>query len=99
MKKVLTSLYAIILTIIFVFLRGFIFSKYWSWFIMPIFQIRELSIAESLGILFTIGVFILKDDKIENKEEFWIKVEQKFLSEIPKLGIMLLSGWLLQLFI
>lgn len=80
-----------------VFVSGFVISKFWVWFLMPIFsEIPKISIWQGVGLsYFVIAIFpkridILKDEK-EREIDF-----SKFAFKILGPWLLLFFGWLLK---
>lgn len=76
--------------------KSFIGFKLWNWFAVPIFNIQEISIVQSLVIMVLIKWFfpsVKTNDKSENK--VW-KITLKFLGSS---GITLLFAWIVKMFL
>lgn len=77
---------------------GFVFSKLWMWFFVSVFNLPTLTIAQAIGISFTIKTLMpmveSKDDK-KSKEEKDLEFILKPLIVPP---LLLLMGWMIHLF-
>lgn len=60
-------------------LDGFVLTKLWSWFIVPIFHLNPLTLIQALGFSLVIR-YLTKDilskdfSKFDSTEESWIKL-------------------------
>lgn len=50
MEKLLIALTATVLGVMLMFLGAFILLDLWSWFIVPVFAVKELTIASAMGL-------------------------------------------------
>lgn len=80
-------------------INGFVFSKLWLWFIVPIFQIQPLRIVEAIGIIFLISFTFMKNKKPVSKDKFWSKFASNLIFIILKASVVLFSGWIVTLFL
>jgi hypothetical protein len=94
--KFVTVVLAVIVSAI---IRGFIFSKLWLWFIVPIFQMQPLRVVEAIGIMSLIEFFLIKKDKNNNEEKFWETLLSSMLFVMITSGFTLLFGWIVTLFL
>ena len=95
--KFMTILLALIITPI---INGFVFSKLWMWFIVPIFQMHPLRIVEAIGIIFLINFLAIKKQNKENNEkEFWKNFATNVGFVILMASFSLLSGWIVKMFL
>lgn len=86
------ALLAIVLTSIY---GGFVFSKLWLWIIVPITQLRTLSVYESVGIMFFVGCFIKVTQKEEeSSSKGWEKFVELILKAIVMYSMYLLIGYI-----
>lgn len=77
---------------------GFILSKFWEWFLIPIFpEIPHISLIQAIGITFFICLFrsgkstFVKDELEDNTKEF--------ISFVIGPWILFLFGWIFKTFI
>lgn len=73
--------------------QGFVISRLWQWFIVPLFEVKGLSIPQAIGLALFAGMFTNesssgKDDESNAK---WIKV-------LIKLFAPLIIGWIVYQF-
>ena len=94
--KFMTIVLAMIISPI---INGFVFSKLWLWFIVPIFQMQPLRIVEAIGIIFLINFIRMKRDRAADKEEFWKTFTTNMIFVVLMAGFALLSGWVVTLFL
>ena len=84
-------------------MKGFVFSKFWSWFIVGTFNnVQQLSISQSIGIVFTFSLLMLpfaknkeKTSKLENIGSK--SLEGLFINFMVCL-FALFAGWIVTLF-
>jgi len=84
---------------------GFVLTRLWAWFVVPILSVRELSIAAAIGISLTVQLVLLSGSSSNGKWEFEEEANT-FGTQIVKpiflaLGplIFLAVGWIVQLFL
>lgn len=99
MKNLVKFIILFLAMIINPIIYGFVFSKLWFWFIVPIFQMQPLRIVEAIGILFIINLVTLKLDKEVNEDDFWIKFITNIVFVVLVSIYTLFSGWILTLFL
>ena len=84
-----------------IIMRAWVTTILWSWFIVPVFHVPELTLPMAMGISLVIGMFITmqatKDIDIKSgKEAVFQKVfEKSFLEPLVTLGV----GWIITLFL
>ncbi len=78
-------------------INGFVFSKLWLWFITPMFNLRGLTIVES--ICFMLIVLFLKGGKAKKakakKYDFWEDYVINITIVLLKACLYLFFGWVL----
>ena len=79
-------------------INGFIFSKLWLWFIVPIFETNPLKLAEAIGLMFLINYLGRKCDKNVN-DNWWEEFINSIFFLIIMAGFTLLFGWIVTLFL
>jgi hypothetical protein len=79
-------------------LQGFVLSKLWAWFIMPIFQTEPLRVVESVGILTFVAIFNMRYDKKAYKSEFWKAIIERMIFVLTICAYILLFGWIVSLY-
>ncbi|PZM77302.1 MAG: hypothetical protein DKM50_13400 [Candidatus Margulisiibacteriota bacterium] len=83
-----------------IIINGWILTIFWKWFFIPIFNLPQLTIAVSIGIILTIRFLIGKTKYTKTTEPsnwgiFIITLFEGILNSIFMLGI----GWIVHLFI
>lgn len=80
---------------------GFVLSKLWLWFIVPIFQMEPLRVVEAIGILLIIGFLKFKRDKVEEalNQNFWAALGEDFIYALLTAGMFFLFGWIVSCFL
>jgi cell division protein FtsW (lipid II flippase) len=87
---------ALLLVVISVLLEGVVISFFWRWFIIPIFGVQPITIAEALGLALFAGMFTNKK-ATSNKDEttsLSTVLAVSFLSPLLALGV----GYIVHLF-
>lgn len=79
---------------------GFVLSKLWVWFMVPIFDLNPLRIVEAIGLTFIVGYMTKNHVESGKKLEgtFSEELLKAFLQTIVIAGMFLLIGWIIQLF-
>ena len=96
MKTLGKIIVAIALIVISVILRGYIIAKFWGWFLMPIFNVDEITIGNALGLSVFVGIFTYSQDTKRGEDKsFW----ELSLGVLIGYLLFLLFGWLLKLII
>jgi len=98
--KFITAITTILATIIGILVRGFVITKLWIWFIVPIFETTPLRLVEAIGLSFIIGFIIYrKSSKSDDGESFWAAFVSSIVETLSASIFALLFGWIIQLFI
>ena len=79
-------------------IKGFVFSKLWLWFIVPIFQIQPLRVVEAIGIMLLFNFISVKISKKSVEDDFWEVYRLYVVSSIIVSVFALLFGWIIKLF-
>jgi hypothetical protein len=76
--------------------EGFVLTKLWEWFIVPIpmFHAASLSLISAMGICLIIGMLTHQTEKTKDDRETSEKVIAMVMSIIVKPFIFLFFGWL-----
>jgi hypothetical protein len=88
----------IVLTILGIMARAFALAKLWAWFIVPIFSLPSLTMAQAYGVALVVNLFTEhhSDAKEEDDEA------KKWTNAIVKMFvgplIALIFGWLVKTF-
>ncbi len=80
-------------------ISGFVFTKLWAWFIVPIFHTQPLRIVEAIGIMVLINFVRIKREKNDEEEEFLEAFIKNVIFVTVTSACILLYGWILSLFI
>lgn len=94
--KFMTVLLSMIISPI---INGFVFSKLWLWFIVPVFHTNPVRIVEAIGILVLINFIRLKGNTDFNNDNFWEKYIKSLILMIFVAAFALLFGWVVTLFL
>jgi hypothetical protein len=79
--------------------NGFALSILWEWFVMPVFSVGVLGIAEALGLSLVIGFMTYQSDAVSKKEEEGNPLLNAFLLAVFRPVFILFMGWLITLFL
>jgi hypothetical protein len=79
-------------------INGFVFLKLWLWFIVPTFQMQPLRIIEAIGISLLIS-FIRTGKNKEDKKNFWENILNQTIFNLGVFIYVLLTGWIITLFL
>lgn len=76
---------------------GYVFSILWGWFMVPIFQLPVLTVAQGIGIVLVMTLYIpsQKSEKKDFKEIFCDSILLSIFRPLLALGI----GWIVRLFL
>ena len=73
---------------------GYVLSCLWGWFIAPTFAVKQLAVAEAVGIM-VIGHFLLPRGDVKSKDGFtvWFKGILPHLASYPAMALLIGWGW------
>lgn len=89
----------IISIVVAVIVRGFVLTKLWAWFIVPVFELSPLRIVEAIGISTLIGYLTYSREKGKEDDDFWKKFIESLVVSIVLALLSLGMGWIISLFI
>lgn len=73
------------------FWRGYVLSKMWGWYVVPIFALKPLGLVAAVGILFITSLFTKATPWVSNRR----LIEHSTVAPLAVLAL----GWLLKPFI
>jgi hypothetical protein len=75
---------------------GFVFSKLWLWFAVPVFGVEELTVAQSVGLCMLIS-FVTKNNNYssDKKSEEGFEKYGQYIFAIAQPWVALLVGWII----
>jgi hypothetical protein len=91
--KITLGIIFIVLSTIF---GGFVFAKFWAWFIIPIFALPALTITQAIGVTMVTRLATLHTIWQTEKD---IGFVERCLSGFFFYTILLFFGWIVQLFL
>ena len=94
--KFMTVILAMIISPI---VNGFVFSKLWFWFIVPIFQTQPLRVVEAIGIVYLLNFVMMKKNKDVGNSNFWEEFTTNMLFVVLTAGFTLFVGWIVTIFL
>jgi len=88
-------LFALVVDFVTVVLHGFALKVLWGWFMVPIFDLPNLTIPAAIGISLTISLLISRSGtgKDEDQEDFEFAIK-KVVSKVISIIIALAAGWI-----
>lgn len=99
--KIIGSVVATVVALVLgAIIGGFVLTKLWVWFMIPIFDLNPLSIVEAIGLTFVVG-YMTKNPTETNKTlegSFSKELLKAFLQTLLTAGGFLFIGWIIQLF-
>jgi len=93
-ENTIKNMLAIILLPFVLLLQGFVLSKLWLWFVMPL-GVPAISIVHAMGITILFNLF---NNNVSHEKETLETFIIKILSGFTKSLIILLLGFIVQLF-
>lgn len=88
--------FQILYIILLILIKGFVIMQLWGWFILPYFNLPELTFVMAIGIVTMISVVLYlpvwKFDNIDDEFKYNIAIGLKPI-------ILLLVGWIVHLFL
>jgi len=98
MKTIGTLFTGIIMIVIDFIINGFFLMKFWLWFIVPAFPVKELTFPIAIGLAFFIGV-VIKTTKLDDDETTFVELLEKWFRKLIYVCLIFGVGYLLYLFI
>lgn len=81
-------------------MRGFVFQKLWLWFIVPLFGISPIGIAQSLGLMLIVGTVTSTNTNPENdKKTFTELMTRAAIKSVIGSAVYLIIGFIIKSFI
>jgi hypothetical protein len=69
----MTILISFLLAIVGIFVKGFVISLFWDWFIASTFSVQSISFMQAIGLSFVVSVFTVSLKDIYDDTEDTIK--------------------------
>ena len=98
MKELKELIYSAVILIISLLIKGFVFCKLYMWFIIPIFNFRNINLYESIGVIILIKHLFTKNSTNENDvslKGYYTIIRSVLLSSL----LSLLIGYIVKSFI
>jgi hypothetical protein len=80
-------------------LRGWVLSILWAWFIVPTFNVAQLSVALAIGLVMTANLIVKAPDVKEQEGTPMEKLTMGFVFSFSLSFIALGSGWIVKQFV
>ena len=88
---------SILLVAVNTIIRGYVFTKLWIWFVVPIFQARPLRLIESMCLLLIMAYLKIKPTDVRKKDtDFWDDLGFSIFATIFIALFTLLFGYILK---
>lgn len=78
-------------------LNGWVLTKLWSWFIVPVFSAPQLSIPAAIGLYLVVSFITHQYIKDEEDEEFILKTARAFGFSTFRPLVALLIGYIVKM--
>ncbi len=95
MDTIIKTLFAIGIVIAAILFKGFVFTKLWLWFLVPLFELPEINMAYALGIILIARLIKKPKNTLGNTT---IDFSELLVSLLHPL-IILVIGWVLKHYI
>lgn len=81
--------------------NGYALSVLWGWFIVPVFNLPQLSIPVAIGVALVVGYLTKQETNSSDTEDksFGELMAKGFAISIAKPAVALLFGWVVHFFI
>lgn len=95
MDKVAKVIGVIVGMVLIIILRGFLISKFWMWFIIPVLNVTQISVAQGIGFSMMISLITTGLATDKDKKDLTVG-EAIFLGAVSQ-GFLLFIGWVIHL--
>ena len=86
--------FALMVTVYSAFAWGWVFFKFWGWFILPVFTLPEINFWQAVGLMFFVLLFQINKAHIQEKDEKDKKKQLTIaLAAIIAPWVTLFAGW------
>lgn len=79
-------------------LRGFVLVKIWGWFIVPLFHLPVLTLLPAIGLALVVGFMTYQYQYSKDERSTGEKVFESILLTFLYPLLVLLTGWVITLF-
>ncbi len=76
-------------------LNGYALSVLWAWFMIPVFHLPALGIAQAIGISIVIGMLTKQETPTDKTQEWYTPFIMIFAKPLLSLGI----GWIVRIWL
>jgi hypothetical protein len=88
----------LILMVLSTIIGGFILTKFWNWFVIPIFYFNQITIIQAIGLSFLISYIRFDYKKANNDNLTFEDFIKQFITAIILSGLLFLIGYIIHLF-
>lgn len=85
------------LDFVFISINGFLFSVFWGWFLVPVFSLPVLSIAQAVGVMLVAGM-VTRQRIPDYDEDLYVLAKKVFSHKIAQLVSWIAIGVILHYF-
>lgn len=85
------------ITFVSTILNGYVMSVLWDWFVVPTFNLPHLSIVQAIGIVMIIDYLKNESDDAKKDWSFGRRLVDQIASDVVRLPIYLLFGYVVHL--
>lgn len=76
-------------------LNGMAFRTLWAWFVIPIFHLPSLTIAQAIGVSMVVSFLTYQSTSTDKDQPKWMPIAMLFIKPAISLG----CGWTVRLFL
>ena len=84
-------------TIVFVVVYGWAVVKFWTWFVIPIFELPPLNIPKAAGLVLLVSLVAKHHEFNESENSNKITIDLVYGFTLPLFVVLI--GWIIQLFL
>lgn len=85
---------AVVLLVASTLVNGLVLTRLWAWFVASTFGVRELSVAEAIGLALTVRFLLATDATAKNDKSFSVLLAEAAVRIVLGNGFVLLLGLL-----
>lgn len=80
-------------------LQSFVLLTLWSWFVVPVFDLKELKLLEVAGVMTIVNYIMLKIPRTSSDHNFRFELKRTTIISIFYAGLALSTGWVVHLYL
>jgi len=86
---------AVAILVVTLVISGWAIFLLWGWFIVPMFSVSEMSIAQAMGISLFVALFIGEKQDSDDKQRELIDVVRVIVAAVFRLLCIVFLGWII----